>query len=185
MRKPEHILEEYLVASAKLGDRGALARLFELRGPRLQAHASRLLGDVEQARDAVQDAWVEILRGLPNLKENRAFASWAYQITSRRCARIIKGLQKDRVVGAAVSTEAETVTQSVGAESADARVVREALSKLPPEQSATIALFYLEDMSVAEVSKALDIPIGTVKTRLMHARLKLRETLKGALDEEA
>jgi RNA polymerase sigma-70 factor (ECF subfamily) len=50
---------------------------------------------------------------------------------------------------------------------------------LPPEHQAAIALFYLEDMSVAEVAVALDVPAGTVKTRLMHARRKLRDVFEG------
>jgi RNA polymerase sigma-70 factor (ECF subfamily) len=50
---------------------------------------------------------------------------------------------------------------------------------LPAEQQAAVALFYLEEMSVAEVAVALDVPAGTVKTRLMHARRKLRAALGG------
>ncbi len=57
--------------------------------------------------------------------------------------------------------------------------MRRAIKTLPPEQQAAIALFYLEDMSVAEVAVALDVPAGTVKTRLMHARRKLRDALEG------
>jgi RNA polymerase sigma-70 factor (ECF subfamily) len=50
---------------------------------------------------------------------------------------------------------------------------------LPPGQQAAIALYHLEEMSVAQVAVALDVPAGTVKTRLMHARLKLRAALEG------
>ena len=57
--------------------------------------------------------------------------------------------------------------------------LRKALAKLPKEHRATIGLFYLEEMSVAEVAVALEIPVGTVKTRLMHARKKLRTTIEG------
>ena len=54
-----------------------------------------------------------------------------------------------------------------------------AAERLPPEQRAAIALFHIEDMSVAEVAVALDVPAGTVKTRLMTARAKLREAFEG------
>ena len=66
---------------------------------------------------------------------------------------------------------------------ADAYAVRQAIKALPPPQAAAISLFYLEDMSVAEVAIALDVPPGTIKTRLMHARTKLNKALKGDLDE--
>lgn len=183
MRKKEHIYEEYLVASAKLGDHRAMTRLVELRGPKLLAHATRLLGNPEQAKDATQDAWAEILKGLSRLEDNRAFASWAYRITSRRCAKLIKNLQTQRNIADEMRQETPRTEPDRGPEATDARNVRQALKSLPPNQQATIALFYLEDMSVAEVAKALNIPAGTVKTRLMHARTKLKTTLKG--DDDA
>ena len=183
MRKKEHIYEEFLVASAKLGDRQALNRLVEIRGPKLLAHASRLLGNVEQARDATQDAWIEIIKGLKKLEDDRAFASWAYRITTRRCARDIKKAQAQRRLLKTTAEEAEQYEPDKGPGAADAHAVRAAIKTLPPEQSATVALFYLEDMSVGDVARALDIPSGTVKTRLMHARTKLKTALKGDLDE--
>ena len=59
--------------------------------------------------------------------------------------------------------------------------LRTALAGLPPEQRAAVALFHLEDLSVAETAVALNVPEGTVKTRLMHARRKLRTVLEGAM----
>ncbi|MGB5872024.1 MAG: RNA polymerase sigma factor [Albidovulum sp.] len=178
MRKIERIAEDYLVILAQQGNRAALGKLADLRGPRLLAHATRLLCNREEARDAVQDAWVEILRGLPSLTEPRAFAAWAMRIVTRRCARDIRGKQRQRQLAAEYSADVETTTEPKGGKAADAQSVRNAIAALPPEQAATIALFYLEDMSVAEVSVALDVPQGTVKTRLMHARAKLYNTFE-------
>jgi RNA polymerase sigma-70 factor (ECF subfamily) len=62
--------------------------------------------------------------------------------------------------------------------SIEASRLRQAIAVLPPGQRSAIALFYLEAMSVADVAVALDVPAGTVKTRLLHPRLKLREALK-------
>ncbi|MDP8994590.1 MAG: ECF-type sigma factor, partial [Pseudomonadota bacterium] len=61
----------------------------------------------------------------------------------------------------------------------DADQLRAAIRALPPGQRSAVALFHLEEMSVAEVAVALDVPAGTVKTRLMHARRKLRAALEG------
>jgi RNA polymerase sigma-70 factor (ECF subfamily) len=57
--------------------------------------------------------------------------------------------------------------------------LRAAVRALPPEQRAAVALFYFEDLSIADTAIALDVPAGTVKTRLMHARRKLRNALEG------
>lgn len=177
MKRADRIVEEYLVISAQSGSRDSLERLVKLRGPRLLAHARRLMGTNEEAGDVLQDAWMDIMRGLPRLKDPRAFPAWSTRIVTRRCAKAIRNNVRRRALKRAFSTTAEhaAVLEDDGLH--DAKAVRDALALLPAGQKAAIALFYLEEMSVAEVSIALDIPIGTVKTRLMHAREKLKITL--------
>lgn len=184
MRRSDRIVEEYLVISARLGSRPALERLVALRGPRLLAHATRLMGDREEARDVVQDSWVDIVRGLSRLTDPRAFPAWATRIVTRRCARTIRGKVRVRKLAQDFGVTAETTSAPDGERAVDAVVIRRAIAALPEGQSAAIALFYLDEMSVAEISVALDIPIGTVKTRLMHAREKLKTALKGELDDQ-
>lgn len=177
-RGKARIFDEYLVASAKAGDRKAFAMLVERWQGKLVAHAWRLTGDVEAARDAAQAAWVEIMSGLHRLRDDSAFPAWAYRLVSRRCAKQIRGAVRRRDLGAALAVEPEPELPSPDAP-LDAQRLRSAIAMLPPDQRAAIALFYLEDMSVAEVAVALAIPAGTVKTRLMHARRKLRSALEG------
>ena len=182
VRTKEQLLDEYLVASALVGDRKAIELLARRWQAKLVAHAWRLTGDVDLAREGAQDGWIEILRGLGRLRDERAFPAWAYQIVSRRCARRIGSLQRDRALAAAAA--AEPVEVPTPAEQGDAPAMarlRTALAGLPPEQRAAVALFHLEDLSVAETAVALNVPAGTVKTRLMHARRKLRTVLEGAM----
>lgn len=174
----ERVLDAYLVASARLGDRSALGILVTRWNGKLITHAWRLLRDEEAAKDAVQEGWAEIVRGLPQLREDHAFATWAYRIVSRRCARQIGHIRGERRLAAemeAAPFERQAPEPSV----LDVEAVQRAIRILPAEQQAAIALFYLEDMSVAEVAVALNVPAGTVKTRLMHARRKMRDALKG------
>ena len=146
--------------------------------PRLLAHAWRLLGgDREAARDAAQEAWAEIVAGFDRLREVRAFPAWAYRIVTRRCARHVGQAMRQRQLDAAVDVEAE-LEPDPGA-GADGDRLRRAIRALPEEQRAAIALFHFEELSIAEVAIALDVPAGTVKTRLMHARRKLRAVLGG------
>lgn len=177
-RDKERILDAYLVASARLGDREALGILVRRWNGKLLAHAWRLLRDREGARDAVQESWAEMLRGLSRLRDDGAFAAWIYRIVSRRCARHIGRKQGERRLAEAM---AATPADDGLAEpsSLDVAAVQRAITTLPPEQQAAIALFYLEEMSVAEVAVALDVPAGTVKTRLLHARRQLRAALEG------
>ena len=177
-RGAERIFDEYLVASAKAGDRKAFGMLVKRWNGKLVAHAWRLLGDGESARDAVQSAWVEALRGVHRLQDERAFPAWLYRIVTRRCARLTGHAVRTRMLGEALSAEPEP-EQTDPDTSRDSRRMRAAMAALPPEQRAAVALFHLEEMSVAEVAVALEVPVGTVKTRLMHARRKLRAALEG------
>lgn len=181
----ERAYDSYLAASARIGDRQALSSLADRWHPRLMAHAYRLTGEADLAADAVQEAWIEILRGIGGLDDAAAFPAWAFRIVSRRCARIIRGRQRLRRTRTALAQEPapDSVTPDRNLTRSDLSVVRTALEDLPRDQRATISLFYLEGMSVAEVAVALDVPPGTVKTRLMHARNKLRAQLGGNDDD--
>ena len=172
------VLDEYLVASVKAGDRQAGELLARRWQKKLVAHAWRLTGDIEIARDATQTAWGEIFRGLHRLQDERAFPAWAYRIVSRVCAKQVGGVIRRREL-------ADTLGGEPGDELADpsasleADQLRAAIRELPPSQRSAIALFHFEGLSIAEVAVALHVPPGTVKTRLMHARRKLRAALEG------
>lgn len=177
-RDSERIYNEYLVAAAVTGDEAALARLVARWQPRLLRHGWRVLGDSERARDVVQEAWLEILRGLWRLEDSAAFGCWAYRIVTRRCQRTYRRAAEESIdahdaLGALRIPERES-----GEFAADVAIVVGAIGRLPAAQRATLALFYIEDLSVAEIAIATDVPPGTVKTRLMHARQKVRAMLE-------
>ena len=173
-------LDEYLVASARTADRKAFGMLAKRWQPKLLAHAWRLLGgDREVARDVVQEAWAEIVAGLARLRDVRAIPAWAYRIVTRRCVRQIGKASRQRQLAAGLEQE-EQVEPHLGA-GADRDRLRLAIRTLPEEQRVAIALFHFEELSIAEVAVALDVPAGTVKTRLMHARRKLRAALEGEM----
>ena len=181
MQSKKRQFNKYLITCARLGDRAALAQLVPRYQRKFLGHAYRLLRDAELARDAVQEGWIDILRGLHKLQDEGAFSAWAFRIITRKCARHIAKLHKNREVLKNMREEAKTeptasndIDQALGH-----WTLRKALAKLPKEHRAAIGLFYLEEMSVAEVAVALEIPVGTVKTRLLHARKKLREALEG------
>ena len=174
----DRIIDEYLVVSSRAGDRkafGALARRWQKK---LIAHAWRLTGDTETARDAVQAGWIEIVRGLHRLQDERAFPAWAYRIISRRCAKLIGKTIRQREISAELGRQPIIGTENVDANIESERL-RMAIRDLPAEQRSAIALFHFEELSIAEVAVALNVPAGTVKTRLMHARRKLRTVLEG------
>lgn len=185
-RETERIFDEYLVASARLGDRHAWERLVTRWQPRLVRHAWRLTGHAEQARDVVQEAWLDIFRGLRRLDDVAAFPAWALQVVTRRCQRVFRDARRERggLAGLAAEAAIAEPQAATGELAVDLAQVRAAMQALPPPQRAALALFHLENLSVAEIAVALDVPPGTVKTRLMHARRKIRARIEGESDEQ-
>lgn len=178
-RRQDRIFDEYLAAAARTGDRRALGALARRWEKRLVRHAFRLSGNIEDARDIAQEAWVDIARGVRRLDDCAAFPAFAFRIVTRRAADFVRRARKARRAVAAFAAEPKRgFDANDGMEaSASSPSLIAAMAALPADQRAAIALFYLEDLSVAEIAAALGVPAGTVKTRLKAAREKLREAL--------
>lgn len=175
-RDKKRILSEYLIVSAHAGDRAALDRLCRLWHGDLMRHAARLIGDGEAARDILQDAWVDIVRGLRKLREPAAFPPWAYRIVARKCAAEIRVRQSSRRAAEGLKSEMDGASVDGEAEAerrTDASAIRIAMADLPDEQRTALALYHQDGLSVGEIAVITETPVGTVKTRLMHARRKL------------
>lgn len=180
-RDQERIYDEYLVAAAITRDQPSLSRLVARWHPKLLRHAWRVLGDAERARDVVQEAWIDILRSLTGLDDVAAFPAWAYRIVTRRCQRVFNRSARellDPLEDGEDRGPAAPESES-GEFAAELANVIDAIATLPGAQRAALALFYIEELSVAEIAIATDVPPGTVKTRLMHARRKVRALLEG------
>jgi len=178
-RRKDRILDEFLAAAARAGGRPALDALALRWERRLVRHAWRLVGDIEDARDVAQDAWIDIARGIGRLNDSAAFPAFAFRIVTRRAADLVRRKKRARRAAAAFAAEprdSACIYDGMDA-SASAPALLAAMAALPADQRAAIALFYLEDLSVAEIAAALGVPAGTVKTRLMAARDKLRIAL--------
>ncbi|NLD35498.1 MAG: RNA polymerase sigma factor [Desulfatiglans sp.] len=172
--KVEQVFNDILVLMALDGDRQALDKLARRWWPRHYAHACRFLGHHEGAADVVQDAWSQIIAGLRKLNDVSRFPAWSYSIVSRRCYDLIRRRKTSR--------QNETVdNEQIGEREADESLkmdMEKALKQLPGEQRAALALFYIEGFNVNEIATALHIPAGTVKTRIFHARNKLKAFFK-------
>ena len=181
-RSLERAFDSYLAAAARAGDRDAYEQLVRRFNPKFAALAWRYLGDRQLTEDAVQDAWLEIFSGLSRLKASEAFPAFAFRIVQRRCARLIRQRQADRRTANALAAEPPPEPSDLD-RAADGGAVKRAMASLPSDQQAALWLFHLEEMSVAEIAVVLDVPAGTVKTRLMHGRRKLALKLEGDVDE--
>lgn len=178
MRTPDDIYDELLVLRCQDGESAALAELVQRWQPRLLRHVQRLTGLPDAAADVVQAAWVAILRGLVRLEDPACFRRWAYQIASHKCADWVRERQRDRAGSKPLSAEPIDEKSEVSKSQDDTSVLVEALKQLPPDHRTILSMFYLDDMPIAEIADSLSLPMGTVKSRLHYARLKLKEYLE-------
>jgi len=167
-RSVEQLVDEILVMDAQDGKAKAMEILVSRWQKRLWKYAYRLTGNSEGAWDVTQETWLGIIKGLRKLNDPANFKAWAYRITTNKSADWIK---KDKNVKKISIEEIKNHHQK---EKKDAGV-KELLQKLDMKKRAVISLFYFEELSIPEISVALKIPNGTVKSRLAKARKELKE----------
>ena len=173
-RSSQHILDEWLVACSQAGDKRAFERLLRRWHPRLLNYAKRQLRDQEGAKDVVQDTLLTVSKDLRKLKDPVAFPRWVYRILHRRGCDWIAAQQRQRH-----NEDTNVGVDVVDGDELTARAIQQGLRQLPREHYLTMYFFYLEEFSLHEIALIMDIPIGTVKSRLFTARQQLKELLGG------
>ena len=177
-RTQQDIRDELLVLQCQAGDGKALKTLIDRWQPRLARLAWRLTGEHEAARDVVQDAWLAIVRGLKRLDDPAQFRSWAYRIVNNKCTDWTRRRIVQRRATKHLQEQAVSVHQVRTDRSDDVAQLRTALANLPGQQRALLSLHYLDGLSVAEMARVLSVPQGTLKSRLFHARNRLKQALE-------
>lgn len=174
-RMSPELFDEMLVVMAQTGDKGASERLFTRWNPRLLRAARRYCGEDEAARDLVQESWLGIWKGLASLRNARRFRAFAFRVLHRRGADHLRKVIRERdhldTSLEAPPEEAQSPRQS------DALAIAEAFAQLPPDQRLAAHLHFVEGLTLGEIAAVQDVPEGTAKSRLFHAR----RTLKAAL----
>lgn len=180
-RTAEQILVEWLILNAQLGEKAAFEQLLGLFYPKLLRFAARQLGDDEAARDVVQSALEVASKDLGRVNDPAAFTGWLYQILHRKAVDHIRQITRQRRIGRAVQAESEIV-DAVYETSVENVDLDNLLARLGSDDYQVVHLHYLEGLSVREISVALAVAEGTVKSRLFHARQQLKK-LMGDNDE--
>ena len=176
---PAQLQLHLLVLRCQAGDERAFGRLMEQFGARTLAHLRGLTGD--DAEDVQQEVWLTVYRNIAGLSNPGAFRTWLYRTTRHRAIDWLRRRKRERELIEDVVLEAPV---SAGAAEPDAMPeMSEArfnavLAVLPPPQREVVLLRYREDLSYAEIALVVGCPIGTVRTRLHHAKRRLQEQLE-------
>jgi RNA polymerase sigma-70 factor (ECF subfamily) len=173
----ERIEDEVLVLRCQEGDSQALDEMLSRWQERLWRHAHRLTEDRDGAWDVLQEAFLGIARGINRLEDPAAFPAWAYRIVNRKSTdwvrRRIRHRRREAASAAALHQMEEGRRETVR----KVATLRDAMRQLTGADRALLALRYEEGFTIAQVAAVLDLPEGTVKSRIHYARERLRQLL--------
>jgi RNA polymerase sigma-70 factor (ECF subfamily) len=168
-----------LLAVRDRRDRAAFAQIFAYFGPRLKAMLMRGGLRDGSAEDVVQDVMLAVWNKAAQFDPHRAEASaWIYRIARNR--QIDLARRRPLPMPETVEEQADDAPDAVHclAFEQEARALREALSRLAPDQRRAIEQAYMEDLPHSEISRAFDLPLGTIKSRIRLGLERLRRDLK-------
>ncbi|MBM3475028.1 MAG: sigma-70 family RNA polymerase sigma factor [Armatimonadetes bacterium] len=166
----------------------ALAEILHAHRPLICSLARRVAGDDAEAEDVIQEALVAVATSTNRFRGSCKLSTWIAGITVRTAIRHVQRRRRREAMVAPLDTVGERAGRSRDPrEAVEARDLRAhvlaCIDRLAPEQRAIVCLRHLEGMALQEVAEALQVPLGTVKSRLHHARQALRTMMAPYLAE--
>jgi RNA polymerase sigma-70 factor, ECF subfamily len=181
----ESLYWQVLVVRCQVGDHAAFEELVNQCQPRLRGFLCKLVGGQQAIDDLLQDIWIDVFRDLPKLANPGAFLPWLYRVARnrayrlfRRHAQTIESLDMHDLSDAEKQNPADEFTAE------DAQAVHAALDDLSAEHREVLLLRFMEDMSYDDIAAVIDCQVGTVKSRLYHAKQALRNILEKSHEPE-
>jgi RNA polymerase sigma-70 factor, ECF subfamily len=187
-----------LVKRVRSGDQRAFRTLVERYQRKVYAVALGMLKDKEEAMDVSQEAFVKVYKYLDHFKGDSSFYTWLYRITTNICIDVLRkrggsrgedvefdeslAMDTSEAQIGALGTRLGTNPQKSALRRELAEKIQEALEQVPEKHRAILLLREVEGMSYEDLSRTLEIPKGTVMSRLFHARAKVQKILSEYLE---
>ena len=178
MTEKEAIYYQLLVLRCRQGQKEALEELVRRWEKRLFYYIRRLVEDEQDAWQILQETWVKVLRGIKKLREPRSLPAWLYGIARKTTMSHLRAEYAKQ----ALFESDENISDSEGRNSNfnfdDAEQVHYGLGRISLPHREVLTLFFLQDLSTEEIAGVLNIPAGTVKSRLYYAKQALKRVLE-------
>jgi len=177
------------IKQVRKGDQNAFGEIVELYKDKVFQLCFRMLGNSHEAEDTSQEAFIRAYINIERYNIDRKFSTWLYRIATNLCIDRIRKKKPDYYLDAEVAgTEGLTLYSQIPASQLAPdeevskielqEIIQNEILKLPEKYRAVIVLKYIEELPLLEISKILDLPIGTVKTRIHRGREALRKQLR-------
>lgn len=172
-----------LIAGAQLGDRQAFGELVCRHQDGVVSFIYRMYGDERLAEDIAQEAFVRVWQHLNNYNPQYAFRSWLYRIAANAALDVLRRERPAVEFDSLPLADKAPSPEQVATRHERAVLLRQAVAQLSEPLRVVLVLREYEELSYQEIAAALDIPVGTVMSRLNAARGQLRRGLTGLLEE--
>jgi RNA polymerase sigma-70 factor (ECF subfamily) len=173
----DRLYERVLVLRCQGGDEAAFAEIVDRYTPRLRYYLHKMLREGSEAEDALQDVWLAVFRGIARLVDADAFRAWLYRIARDRAVRELRRHRlPSQPLAALEPVDERTEEASFAAD--EIQRIHAGLDEMGAEQREVLVLRYIEAMSYEEIARVVGCPLGTVRSRLYHAKRALREVLE-------
>ena len=166
-----------LIAQAQQGDKRAFGELVRRHREGVVNVVYRLCGDTHLAEDAAQEAFIRAWQHLPSYRPRAPFRHWVVRIATHSALDVLRRQRETVDVEEVALTSPDDGPEAAVEGEERGERVRQAVLALPPASRAVLVLREYEGLSYREIADTLDIPVGTVMSRLNYARSRLRETL--------
>jgi RNA polymerase sigma factor (sigma-70 family) len=168
--------DELLAIRCQLGDRDAFDALISRWHKPIWRYLRRLAGSDDAAADMAQDTWLKAIRGIATLREPASLRAWMFGIARRVAMDRLRRQYAQDIDDGVVLDDLAAQSSDVDLES-DLAALETGMSSLPLRERDTLALFYLRELTIDQIAALLEVPAGTVKSRLFRARQLLRRQL--------
>ena len=167
------------VSRAKQGDAQSFAMLYDQVAKDLYRVALYTLGNPQDAEDVVSETFLEAYKGLRNLRDDSNFTAWIMRILSIRCKRTISGyIPAKQQISLDDFIETPDDVSEETADCSDRVTLSQALLELAPDERAVVVLSAVQGYTTREIGEILDLPHGTVSSKLYRTLIKLRKKLE-------
>jgi RNA polymerase sigma-70 factor (ECF subfamily) len=174
---------EELARLAAGGDRAALDELLRVIEPRVLRQVGRVLPYRQDAEEATQDVLLKVATRIGTFEGRSRFSTWLYEVTANQARQTYRSLRRraaEQTTDVPVERPDPRTTSVIAGSRLD---LLDALDRLEAEHPDLVRAFVLRDLSdleYADIARLLDVPVGTVKARIHHARRYVRDSLGGA-----
>ena len=172
--------ETQLVTRAQNGDRNAFSELVRMHARGVLNVVYRMCGNMNIAEDAAQETFIQAWLRLPSYRQKSSLRNWLYRIAVNTAIDMLR--KEKRILPNAVEdlhlTDSQAGPEAIFVSGERTELVQGAISTLPDASRAVLVLREYEGLSYKEIANALDIPVGTVMSRLNYARKLLKEKLE-------